>query len=404
MKIAFIVDQFPAISETFIMNQITGLIDSGHEVNIFADSSRQEDKVHQQVYEYQLLRRTYYFNKTKTKRPRLLRLILFLLRNFYKNPWKITRSFIVAKRLKIGRLRACYYMVPFLGKSFEIAHCQYGTNGLIGIFLKEINIVGKVVVTFHGYDLGPSVKRKPDMYDLVFKKADIITANSEYTKKKLINIGCIPDKIKILKMGIAIGEYPFSERKLIDNSKVRILTVARLVEKKGLEYSIKAVVKLLGKGYNVQYIIAGDGPFKRHLENLISELKADGQIKLLGWREASEVKRLYGRAHIFVLSSISVQDGMDEAQGLVVQEAQAMGLPVVATRLGGLPEGLLDGLSGLLVPERDVDTLAERLEYLIEHPELWYKMGKAGRQFVEEHFDIRKQNERLVNVYKDLLA
>ncbi len=104
------------------------------------------------------------------------------------------------------------------------------------------------------------------------------------------------------------------------------------------------------------------------------------------------------QGHLFVLASVSVE-GDREGQGLVLQEAQAAGLPVVATQHGALPEGILPDQSGLLVPERDVDQLAERLNFLVEHPERWPIMGRAGRRFVEEHFDIRKLNTRLEGLY-----
>ena len=93
-----------------------------------------------------------------------------------------------------------------------------------------------------------------------------------------------------------------------------------------------------------------------------------------------------------------------EGQGLVLQEAQAMGLPVVSTWHNGIPEGVLDDVSGFLVPERDVHALAEKLFYLIEHPELWPAMGRAGRKFVEQRYDIKQLNKELVELYRAVIA
>ena len=90
-------------------------------------------------------------------------------------------------------------------------------------------------------------------------------------------------------------------------------------------------------------------------------------------------------------------------QGLVLLEAQAMGLPVISTLHNGIPDSVLDGQSGFFVPEKDINALAERLEYLIEHHELWPEIGRAGRRYVEENFDIHKLNDRLIKIYQQLL-
>ena len=123
----------------------------------------------------------------------------------------------------------------------------------------------------------------------------------------------------------------------------------------------------------------------------------------MGFKTHDELQQLYADAHIFILSSVTSADGDKEGQGLVLQEAQAMGLPVLSTLHNGIPDGVLDGESGFLVPERDVDALAQKLNYLIEHPELWSEMGKAGRAFVEENFNIDKLNDRLVEIFQSLL-
>jgi colanic acid/amylovoran biosynthesis glycosyltransferase len=114
------------------------------------------------------------------------------------------------------------------------------------------------------------------------------------------------------------------------------------------------------------------------------------------------VRQAYATAHIFVLASVTGADGNTESQGMVLQEAQAVGLPVVCTNHNGFPESILNGRSGFLVPERDVDALVERLIYLIERPEIWLEMGWVGRTYVEQDYDIEKRNDALVEVYRQL--
>ena len=154
-----------------------------------------------------------------------------------------------------------------------------------------------------------------------------------------------------------VSKYSFQAKKLSHGETVKIITVARLVEKKGLEYSIKAVAKVFKSYPNIEYYLVGDGELRPKLLQLIKFLGLGEKVKLLGWMDEEEVRRLYQDTHIFILSSVTASDGDMEGQGLVLQEAQAMGLPVLSTLHNGIPDGVLDGKSGFLVPEKDVDAL-----------------------------------------------
>ena len=133
------------------------------------------------------------------------------------------------------------------------------------------------------------------------------------------------------------------------------------------------------------------------MQELIKELNLEGKVNLLGSRNSNDVIELLNQSDIFLLSSIA------EAFPAVLLEVQAMGLPIVATSVGGVGEAVINGKTGFLVPERNVEALSERLNYLIEHPELWPKFGRSGKKFVEEHFDIKKLNRRLAEIYQSLL-
>jgi len=410
MKIAFIVGSFPVLSETFVLNQITGLIDLGHEVDIYSTSDPKQEKEHPDVKKYHLLARTYYFpavpnNKVK----RVLQAFHIFITKFYLNPLAILRS---VNFLRYGRdalsLQSFYRVIPFLGRrNYDIIHCHFGHNGNLSVLLREIGAIeGKIITSFHGYDVNiASVINQDHYYTQLFKDGDLFTTNTEFTKKKVLELGGDFKRTYILPVGLSIDKFPYKKRTIKADEAIRVLTVARLVEKKGLEYSIKAVAKVSCKYPNckVEYNIAGDGPLKDKLKSLILELGMEDKIKLLGWCNENEVRNLFEESHIFVLSSVTAENGDQEGQALVLQEAQAVGLPVISTLHNGIPEGVLDGKSGFLVPERNVDALKKKLEYLINHPKVWPEMGRAGRKFVEEHYDIKKQNKKLVNIYEGLL-
>jgi len=401
MKIAFIVGGFPTLSQTFVLNQIIGLLDLGHDVEIFAQFNPKDKKVHSDVEKYRLMERVHYTSIPYNKVKRILKAIFLTIKNFHKAPLKILKSLNVFKYGKMAlSLKLLYILIPFLDKRFDIIHCHFGPNGIIGVHLKEIGIPGKYVTSFHGYDVNsyPKIMGK-NVYNVLFKNGDLFTANTNFTKQQVVKIGCDEKKIIILPVGLRVEKFKFSTRKIKPEKPIKILTVGRLVEKKGYEYAIRAIVKIVAKHKNIFYMIAGDGPLRDELESLVSELGARNYVKFMGAVEEDEVLNLYQQAHIFVLPSVTASNGDREGQALVLQEAQAMGLPVVSTLHNGIPEGVPEGKSGFLVPERDVNALAERLNYLIEHPELWPEMGMYGRKFVEERYNIKKLNQQLVEIY-----
>lgn len=409
MRIAFIVGYFPALSETFILSQITGLVDRGHEVDIYAKAPRNELKLHPDVDKYKLLKSTYYqLRMPRNLILRLLQGLRLVFSNYSKDSACLLRSLNVFKYGKQAlSLSLLYLVIPFLRKQpYDIVHCHFGPNGLKGMLLRDIGTLqGKLITTFHGYDVSSYPDQYgADIYKQLFQKGDLYTVNTSFTATKATALGCPKDKIVKLPVGLDPFKYPFQPRSIYLGEQIKIITVARLVEKKGIEYSIKALAKVVEKYPNLEYQIVGDGRLRESLEVLIRELNLLDKVKLLGWMTQDEVRQLYSNAHIFILSSVTASDGDQEGQGLVLQEAQAMGLPVLSTLHNGIPDGVLNGESGFLVPERDVDALAEKLGYLIEHPEIWPEMGRAGRAYIEEHYDVNKLNDQLVEIYQRLMV
>lgn len=406
MKIAFILYSFPTLSGTFILNQITGLIERGHHVDIYALRQGDVQKTHAGVKEHRLCERTYYWPALPTNA--ILRyqtaVQLWLIR-LIKYPKTVFQFFSTLKYFnRVPPSLLLWAPLPFLGKRhYDIIHCHFGPSGIQGALLREIDLMeGRLITTFHGYDINRH-KYGENYYSWLFRHGDLYTANTSFTAKRAITLGCPPDKIEILPAGVDMSKYSFKPRQSSPNGFVNIITVARLAEEKGIEYSVNAIAKVIATRPNIRYQIVGDGYLREPIEKLINDLGIGKKVELMGWKTADELTRLYDDAHIFVLSSVATNSGDQEGQGLVLQEAQAAGLPVLSTSVGGIPEGIVDGRSGFLVPERDVGAIVERLTYLIEHPELWPKMGNVGRKFVEDRYDIETLNDKLVNIYERLL-
>jgi len=408
LKIAFIVNSFPILSETFILNQITGLLDLGHKVDIYSRFSPSQIKVHPDVENYKLHFFTHYLDKLpKNKAKRILNALILFATNFHKNPIAVFNSTNIFKFGKEAfSLYLFYIIIPFLGKNYDIIHCHFGPSGNLGVLLKSVGIKGKLVVSFHAYDLTKLLVTKGNyFYSKLFQRADLLMPISNHWEIKLKELGCPSNKIIVHHMGVNTNIFKFVVRKPYDINIINILSVGRLVEKKGFEFGIRAVALIKRKYPKVKlkYCIVGNGMLRNHLSTLIKKLELFDIVEILESKTQNEVKELMIHSHIFLLPSITAQDGDQEGIPVVLMEAMATGLPVISSLHTGIPELVQDGQSGFLVPERNVDAMKKKLEYLINHPEICPEMGRAGRKFVEEHYDIKKQNKKLVKIYEELL-
>jgi len=147
----------------------------------------------------------------------------------------------------------------------------------------------------------------------------------------------------------------------------------------------------------------GDGIKRPQIEALIDKLGIKDNVFLLGFQPYSVLMEEMKNCHIFMLPSVTAADGDTEGQGTVFLQAQAVGVPVLSTFHNGIPEGVINGKTGYLVEERNSDALSEKLNLLLENPDSWEVMGKAGRENVEENFEVKKQTVKLEKIYADLI-
>ncbi len=408
MKIAFIVNEFPSLSQTFVLNQITGLIDRGHGVDIFTEIARSDPEIHEEVKRYNLLERTSYLNNIpKNIFYRIFEGLIYVVKFLPKYPLAILRSLNIFKYgRRAANLELFYQIIPFLEKGpYDITHCQLGMLGPKALLLKRMGaITGKFVTSFRGYDISRYLHNNSGIYDELFREGDLFFPVCQYFKQRLIEEGCDEKKIMVHHSGIDCEKFKYSNRRRPKGESTKLLTIARLVEKKGVAYAIEAVARLASSGRRIKYdVIGGDGGLRSDLEQLIEDLGVWAYVRLLGWENHDEVLRSLQNAHILVTPSVTATNGDQEGIPNVIKEAMALGLPVISTLHSGISELVEDGVSGFLVPERDVDSLADRLAYLIDHPERWPEMGRQGRNIVKKHYDINKLNDKLVEIYQRLL-
>lgn len=399
MVINFIIDKFPSLSETFILNQITGMIDLGHKVNIFAWGKSGETIMHEDVLKYNLMESTIYYRDIvpDSKIYRIMKAIKVIFNGLLNNYKIILNALNI---IKYGR-KALNLELLLLASHFKKADvllCHFGPNGKVGALIKQVGIKAKIVTIFHGYDMTTYIeKNDKGIYSELFKYGDLFLPVCNYWRQKLIMIGCDEKKIKVHHMGIDIKRHKYEVKAINNIEVIKLLTVGRLIKKKGHEYFLHALVDVINKHKNIEYKIAGDGPLRTYLEDMVNRLGISNNVIFTGPVSQEKVIGLYSESHIFVLPSIS------EGLPVVLMEAHANGMPVVATEISGIPEITIDGESGFLVPAANEIMLKEKVLILINNCKYWQRMGVEGRRIVEKEFNIEIQNKRLEGLIKNLL-
>jgi len=405
MRLAHLVQSFPSLSETFILGQITGLIDLGHEVDIYAWGAGRHREVHEAVTRYGLLARTRYLQPP----PRLVSRFArapgrVLATGAWREPRRVLRSLDVGRHGKLAAGLALFYgSTGFLGAGrYDLVHCQFGTLADRTLALRKTGAaLGKLAISFRGADLTRG--RRSEGYGPAFEAADLILPVSRDFAERLERLGCPASKIHVVRSGIPVERFPFRARSRAADETTRILIIGRLVEKKGVAYAIEAVARLKENGRDVRLSVVGDGPLREELESLVESLRVGDAVHMTGSRTREEVAELLAESHLLVAPSVTASDGDQEGIPNTLKEAMAAGLPVVSTLHSGIPELVEHERSGFLVPERDSGALAERLGWLVDHPEAWPEMGRAGRTRVEEEYDIPGLSVRLAELYRSVV-
>lgn len=291
----------------------------------------------------------------------------------------------------------------------SLIHAHFGIEGVSALGL-AMQLEIPLVTTFHGFDatlkthamLGsPAWFRYPLLRRKLAREGNLFLCASSFIRQKLLETGFPESRTHTHYIGVDCQTIrpraDFEETPLI-------LHVARLVEVKGTRYLLRAFATVARKYDRVQLVIIGDGPLRRQLHALTASLGMRDRVEFLGAVPHVAVLSWMRKAAMLVLPGIRTATGREEGLGMVLLEAAATGLPIVGSRVGGIPECMLEGKTGFLVPERDEDALARRMAELLEDPVRRHQMGAAGRALVEDRFDIDRQTAVLENYYDSLIG
>lgn len=400
-----LVPVFPEVSNTFVLAQITGLLDRGHDVDLYPLDTRSFDGAHADVRAYRLDERVRHLSVPRGRLERGATAVRQLLRPSAWHP-----AVIRALDPRLGRAAwssvQLYTTLSFLrNRPYDVIHAQFGTLAPQALALLEARATrGRLVVSFRGADSSRFLEASPRMYDRVFARGDLFLPVCEAFRQRLVAAGAPERRIRVLHSGIDLRRFSFQARERADDEPTRLLFVGRFAQKKGVLDLVSAVQRVAASGRDVTLEMVGSGPLLGDVERRIHALGIANRVRLLGDRTRDEVIDAMHASHLLAAPSVTAPDGDQEGIPNVLKEAMATGMPVVSTRHSGVPELVQDGTSGFLVDERDIEGLADRLAFLADAPERWPSLGRAGREAVARDFDIEDLNDDLVTRYEEALA
>ena len=391
MKLTFFTMRFPVASETFVLNQVTHFIDAGYEVEIISVFPGDLVNRHAAFDEYGLAAKTHYLlpeekvsivdklNQRiklvlpKVTKPSLLRSLN--VRRYGAQSSKLLLPSIVANAKQ-----------TFTADVFLV---HFGYAGALANKLRELGVLkGKQATVFHGADISRRHILEEHKLDYVnlFRQSELMLPISHLWENKLIEMGCPPEKIHVTRMGIEPEKFNFQPRQAF-HTPLRIVSVARLTEKKGLDVAVKASAILKQRGGQFQYTIIGNGDQDEMMRNFIAREGMEDCVSMPGFKPQEEIRRALSEADIFLLPSKTAADGDMEGIPVALMEAMAVGLPVVSTFHSGIPELIENNVSGWLVEEDDPEALAETLLKLSQGEVDVAPVVAAARHKVETEFN-----------------
>ncbi len=302
----------------------------------------------------------------------------------------IRRSFF-CKILLIPMLISFAWQIFKESKETELILCQWIPTGIVTLPTK---ILRRKPLILHSRTYPDTIFWKL-IYRILLPFSDGVIFNSKDNKS-------ITDKLyshpitKVIGSGINISQFRNKNVKRTNSSTCKLITVARLVEFKGLEYLIKAISILKAKKRNLKLTIVGDGPLRKDLEKLSRQLEVENLIDFVGAKNHYEIPNLMWKNDVFIISSIIDSKGRTEGFGAVILEAMAASLPVVATSVGGITD-IVNNENGILVPEKCPKSISNAIEKLITNKKLASNYKKNGLDFVMKNFS----DESIINSYNE---
>lgn len=290
---------------------------------------------------------------------------------------------------KLGRIRQLKEF--FLEKNYDLLHTHNAYPHFYGTLAGRLVGIPAIIQTRHGRRFGETFNERLQ-FALASRLADRVIPVSDDTGDRCRSVGWLNErKVTRIWNGIDVDRFAFSG----PAAEMRAITVSRLSPEKDLATMLQAVRLVVDSIPEFELMIVGDGPERAKLEQITTELNLESHVRFLG--ERNDVPDLLTQAGFYVSSSLT------EGISLTLLEAMSVGLPIVATAVGGNPEIVQQPETGLLVPAANASLLAEAICQMCTQPQKWLTMGQSARERVEQHFNVRSMIKDYESLYQQIL-
>jgi glycosyltransferase involved in cell wall biosynthesis len=303
--------------------------------------------------------------------------------------------------------RSAAFDARFRQAGFDLVHAHFGLGAVYALpFARRHRL--PLLVTFHGYDvplLGSPRRWLPQhlRYALrgpqVLREMALGLCASQELYDMLRALGVPAERLRVHRLGIDVGRFVPGSRR---DDQFGVVMIGRFVEKKGFDYGLRAFAAAARTEPRMQLTVVGDGPMAPALQAIARQEGVAARVHFTGPLPPEQVAALLAGSHVLLAPSVVDRQGNRESGLIVVKEASASGAVPIGSRHGGIPEIIDDEVTGYLAPERDVETLTERLLRLARDPVLRHRMALAGRAKMEREYDNRVRVQVLETIYDEI--
>jgi colanic acid/amylovoran biosynthesis glycosyltransferase len=399
-----VVNEFPTASETFVVSHVEALLARGHHVTVVPLVPRKVGREFSQRV-LDVVARTAahpdpYPAKTFGK-------VLLLARLLVTGGPRVWAFALTRKPVAPGGFawRVLFAARVRSAATADVVHAHFGFGGLAAAEMRRRRFFSApLVVTFHGRDALVHGRRHPGLYEPL-RDAAAITATTEFMRGVVAGLGLPVDHIRLWPMGVDTNSFTPAITREDENAGVfNVISVGRLVPFKGHDVNLRVIAAVRARVPNVHYTVVGDGDLRADLEQLADELGIADITTFAGVQTHEQTLARLRGADVCLHMGRVADDGSVEAQGVAPAEASACGLPVVTTRVGGLPEVVLDGETGVVVDALDVEAGADALFRLAADARLRSRLGAAGRAHIERTLSREVSTDLIEAIYRAVVG